>query len=457
MVVKVSCVFASPQLTVGCGGALFCLGPHGGMSFSTDPSIRVTSRPWIKDEYLKSTVDVLVLGKGSVCMNIGHSEVFKHIFARRVRQITYELKNHPTWRSSASVRNLRACKVRHESCTKPMGRFILYLSAVLQTLVEVWRTKTRLGPKYFQSPTFFSSPSPYPTSPGPIIFAFAPPQEFLPFRPRPALPSPSKENTHAQVVSGPPRSGKRDGRDALEHLEFIDNQRIVCLAMLADAGDESLMLARFYDTGAHDPGSAVEQHEQFRMRIDFLFVQGNCRDFGFTRHALTILESVYTIPLLNCTKTIGGGVSAADFDACLQRMRAWVFMATLTIQAEFPRYDVTHCCSIFRLDDSNDRQALDGRGRWVCIMRFAQVLKLDAQRLQAQIDMVYPFAAGLKSHSKGMSTMDAWRQAVTRLSADKTKRFYGKVNTLRKALLRACAWQGSTTSGVEQFFSRVDP
>ncbi len=117
---------------------------------------------------MKSTVDVLVLGRGSVCMNIEHSEVFKHIFARHVKQITYELRRHPTWRSSESIRNLRACKVRHESCTKPMGRFVLYLSAVVQTLLEVWRTKTLLGPKR----TF-----PRPVSLPSQLFLFRPLQE----------------------------------------------------------------------------------------------------------------------------------------------------------------------------------------------------------------------------------------------------------------------------------------
>jgi hypothetical protein len=83
-----------------------------------------------------------VLGKRSVCTNIEHSYVFKQIFSQHVKRITTELRNHPTAKSSESVRNLRACKVRHESCTRPMGRFILYLSAVLMTLVEIFRTRT---------------------------------------------------------------------------------------------------------------------------------------------------------------------------------------------------------------------------------------------------------------------------------------------------------------------------
>eukprot|EP00959_Pyramimonas_sp_CCMP1952_P457767 9475487-Pyramimonas_sp.AAC.1 len=340
---------------------------------------------------MKETIQTLVLGKGSACMVIEHSEVFKSMFSRHVKCIVHDLKHHPTRKSCTSVRHLRACKVRFESCTKPMGRFIMYLPAVLSTLIEAWRTK----------------------------------------------------------------SGKQDGKTALEHLSFIDNERLVMLALLADAGDESLMLARYYDTGTHDPGSAVEVHEQYRMRIDYLFVQGNCWRFGYTRHALTVLQSTYVVVLARGSKTIGGGVSDDILDRCLQRMRSWVYLATCTIQAEFPKWDVTHCLSVFRLDNF-DVYGADGHGRQTSMARLAQVLGLSASKLKAQIDMIMPFAANIKGQSKGMTTIDAWRAAITRLSSQPNQKFWGKVVTLKKALLRACAWQGCVTSGVEQMFSRVD-
>jgi hypothetical protein len=252
-----------------------------------------------------------------------------------------------------------------------------------------------------------------------------------------------------------PRSGRREGREALEALEFIDNERVIQLAMLADAGDESLMVARFYDSGHHDPGQAASVHDQFRCRIDTLFLQGRCAELGFTRHALVILQQVHTVVLPNSVKRIGGGVSQDEFDRALGRMKAWVYLATLTIQSEFPRYDVTHCISMFRLD-SIDVFGQDGRGREDYIKRFAQVLSLGAVELQAELNLVMPFAASIKASGKGMTSLDAWRTAVTRLSSKSTHKFYGRIESLRAALIRACAWQGSTTSGVEQFFSRVD-
>ena len=121
------------------------------------------------------------------------------------------------------------------------------------------------------------------------------------------------------------RSGRREGKQALDHLKFINNERIITLAMLADAGDEALLLARFYDSGRHDPGEAASVHDQFRCRIDYLFLQGGCKELGFTRHALTILQQTYTVVLEHSAKTIGGGVLQADYDRALQRMKAWVF------------------------------------------------------------------------------------------------------------------------------------
>ena len=131
------------------------------------------------------------------------------------------------------------------------------------------------------------------------------------------------------------RSGRKEGREAMEALQFVDNERIVQVAMLADAGDEALLVTRFYDTGSHDPGQAASLHDQFRCRIDYLFCQGHCQTLGFTRHALVVLQQTYTVILGETVKRIGGGVCQATFDSALSRMRAWVFLATPTIQSEF--------------------------------------------------------------------------------------------------------------------------
>ena len=171
---------------------------------------RITSRPWAADSYLKETISRLVFGRHSACMLVEHSEVHKRTFQSYVDAMHRIEINHPTGASAIRIRSLKACKVRFESCTKPMGRFVLYFQAIVSTLIKV-RT-TRVG---------------------------------------------RKEATAA------------DGQ-----LEFLDNERVLTVAMMADAGDEALQLCRYYDTGRHNPGEAERVHDEFRVRIDFLFVWG---------------------------------------------------------------------------------------------------------------------------------------------------------------------------------------
>ncbi len=322
-------------------------------------------------------------------MLVAHSEVYKHTFSTFVKKMRREGRRCPTSKSARTIRHLRACKVRFESCTKPMGRCILYLSALLSTLIHVSLT----------------------------------------------------------------RRGQRDAGVAEGHLQFIDNERVLTLAMLADAGDESLMLARYYDTGRHDPATALQKQDEFRMRIDFLFVRGKCFTTGFTNYALEVLRRPYTVIVRNTPKTIGGGVSDVVRKRCLQRMQCWVWLATSTIRTEFPKWDITQCLTVFNLD-VGDAQGESGRNRDMHVDRLAQILRLPPECLRAELDDVLPVAFQVKSNGKGMSNMEAWRSAVNRLTDRGTA--YGSLHTLRQTLIRACAWQGCSTSGVEQTFSRVD-
>jgi hypothetical protein len=325
-------------------------------------------------------------------MKIEHSEVFKAIFARFVKRMRSENDLHPASVSARSVRNLRACKVRFDSCTKPMGRFILYLPAVISTLIEVMTT----------------------------------------------------------------RAGSKSGHTATEHLQFIDSERVIAVSMLADAGDEALMLARFFDTGTHDPSETLSALTQFRLRIDFLFVQGNCFKVGFCKHALLLLEQKYSYLEKGVVKTLGGDVDDAMKKRCLGRMRIWAWLAISTIQTEFPTWDVTQCLTIFNLDDC-DAYSKAGSMRDAHTRRLAHVLGLDEAMLAAEVEMVMPYASSVKSSGKGIGNVYAWCKAVADLALHrKSMKLYNKLSTLRAALVRALAWQGCTTSGVEQMFSRVD-
>jgi hypothetical protein len=251
------------------------------------------------------------------------------------------------------------------------------------------------------------------------------------------------------------RRGSVEGKRAAEHLQFIDNERILTLAMLADAGDESLRLARYYDTGSHDPATASATHAEYCNRIDFLFVKGRCFAAGFTSYALQVLETqTYTIIVSGGTKTIGGGVSATVKRRCLRRMQCWVYLAVDTVQAEFPAWSAVQSMEILNLACSSDPSAASGDQRSASVRRMAQLLSVSDSELTAELDEVFPVAYNIKSASKGISNIDAWREAFSRLTTRKHK--CGRLDALRSLLVRACAWQGSSTSKVEQTFSRLE-
>ena len=351
---------------------------------------RITSRPWSADAYLKETVYRLVLGKKSVGTTIEHSQSIKQIFGDYVKLTKERNTKHPLARSVRSVRNLRASRVRFDSCTKPLGRFVMWCPAILATLINLVTT----------------------------------------------------------------RKGRQESKFAEEALQFVDPERILTLGMLADAGDEALMVARFFDSEQHDLARCHEIFEAFRARVDFLFVQSQCLQSGFTKCALDGFKKQYTFILRGRPQTLGGPVDQGMVERCLQRMRLWVYLATTTIQSEFPGWDITQMFSILDLS-LHGGPSTPGKFYEMSMERVASLLHLPLTQLCEQIAMVLPIAFQLKESST-LSNIEAWAKAVRRLTARDSMKLFGKLESLRTLLVRALAWNGCTTSGVEQTFSLMD-
>ena len=295
---------------------------------------RITSRPWSCDPYLQQTVSRLVLGKKSVGTTIEHSELLKRVFGDYVRRSKQQNKLHPLSQSSRGVTNLRACKVRFESCTRPMGRFILWFPAVMATLIYILTT----------------------------------------------------------------RSGRPEAKRAAECLELIDNERVVTLAMLADAGDEALMVARFFDTEKHDVSRTYQVLDTFRARIDYLFLQGNCKNLGFTKFAIQALQQNYTFVVKGSVRGIGGGISNTVFVRALNRLKVWVGLAIATVRSEIPEWDITQLFSVLDMSlqgTGSDRRT--GPARQLNIDRLSNLLTLPTSKLTAELSHVLPVALQLQS------------------------------------------------------------
>ena len=142
------------------------------------------------------------------------------------------------------------------------------------------------------------------------------------------------------------RSGRPEAKRAAECLELIDNERVVTLAMLADAGDEALMVARFFDTEKHDVSRTYQVLDTFRARIDYLFLQGNCKNLGFTKFAIGALQQNYTFVVKGSVRGIGGGISNTVFVRALNRLKVWVGLAIATVRSEIPEWDITQLFSV---------------------------------------------------------------------------------------------------------------
>jgi hypothetical protein len=110
------------ELMRGCGG----LTPQSTPNLkcvirdATHAARRVTAKPEKADPFLQEIHNKLISSKASISQILHNSTtLWGPRFAARIEHIGIE------------VRNVRACKHRHESFAKPAGRFVLYLDAYL--------------------------------------------------------------------------------------------------------------------------------------------------------------------------------------------------------------------------------------------------------------------------------------------------------------------------------------
>ena len=119
------------------------------------------------------------------------------------------------------VKNLSLAKHRFDSTQKPVGRMILFMDAVISVALFILARRAR---------------------------------------------------------------SSREGKIAEDFLRGLTMEDYIQLAMMADAGDETIMLVRLCDCEDFDPATTTHEIAQFRKRIVYLFQHGGClRTEGYTR------------------------------------------------------------------------------------------------------------------------------------------------------------------------------
>lgn len=133
------------------------------------------------------------------------------------------------------------------------------------------------------------------------------------------------------------------GRNAKAWLQWITTERCVLLAMMADASDECLALTRIMDNETVDPASVRREIQTWASKINALFVRGSCVScFGYTSVMLRTLQYPLVWNIGATCNSVGSdqGVPHQIIDDCLKRMRTWVELATATVLAEFPDFEI---------------------------------------------------------------------------------------------------------------------
>lgn len=315
------------------------------------------------------------------------------VFLERFHDLVGRLgEDNPTPASAGSIRSVKAAKHRFESSQKPLARFCLYVDAFLTLACEIMRL----------------------------------------------------------------RQNKAEAQRAETFIVGLDSEFLLTIALLADAGDESTIHLRFFDTESYDAAKIGRTCEEFRHRIDYLFVQEHVKQIGFTKHMLAYLRKprCFFLPRKEL-KSVGSvdGVTPETWRHAISRMQNWVVLALEVLAAEFPDWQVLYSMEIFDLGKYRQGREHDVNDRHV--RRLARAIDVDAGKLKSQFADFLPQALGLKRSSKSLSNLEAWRSAIFRQFTSKSSKLRHPQDVLARLFCRYAAWCGCTTSGIEQLLSKV--
>ena len=144
------------------------------------------------------------------------------------------------------------------------------------------------------------------------------------------------------------RTGGPQAR-AKEFLRACSAERLLQLALLADAGTVSLDLVRHFDSEQTDISEASGAVQEYLHALDSMFLEGDVLYSGHTFHMLQTLERQRTCILDGQTKVLGGPklVSSDMVKRCLARMAAWVRLCVGRIEAEMPHWHIMRAFQVF--------------------------------------------------------------------------------------------------------------
>ena len=255
------------------------------------------------------------------------------------------------------------------------------------------------------------------------------------------------------------RKHEEEGKDMARFLLWLDDERLLTLALMADAATETTDLLRMVDYQGHpvDELGANVLGLKHRVRKLFLGAAPLCLRTGFTAHMIKLLgsERVFTVPSARgTTKNVrvghSGGMSEVVIQRCLSRLAAWILVAESTLDAEFPSFEAMECFSIFTVTGES-RDAVHTVSNTSKMSRLQRAFGLPDD--YAAVDQLVRFRrmAERAAKEEGLQSAAAWREGLRRATRTWTK---PELSALLQVMVRFWA-TGASTSGVEQSFGKT--
>ena len=146
------------------------------------------------------------------------------------------------------------------------------------------------------------------------------------------------------------RKTEEVGKQCAAFLQWVNSERALQLAMLADASDQVLTLVRQSDTDVPDPAEHAAFVSAFVLEGTRLWLEDHCWTCGCTRDMLRLLARPRTYLIADGTAgrlAIGGDVSDECKARCIGRMKCWFRLAIDVCHAEFPYFEAVNAFRVF--------------------------------------------------------------------------------------------------------------
>ncbi|MCP4240527.1 MAG: hypothetical protein GY772_08180 [bacterium] len=234
--------------------------------------------------------------------------------------------------------------------------------------------------------------------------------------------------------------------------------RHLLLSMLADAGDESIIVVRSVDTERANPAELAFDIARFVHNIQYLFLEGNCTKHGYTKVMLEFLRTpmIYTVNGTALQSGSPSGVPQDVIDECVAHTQCWARLAIATARAEFPEFSALNAMSVFKVQ-RNDEDGPHSVDTSVVMAGdanveekleiIADVFGQDRAAVLAEHLDIRLITRSLLRSGEPITDSAAWRRAILRCEMKHNTRQH-PTSALKPIVMRWLGWCIST-SGLE--------